>query len=238
MYEGFSKVYDRLMEYADYDLWTDCVEKYIKEYCIKAEEVLDLGCGTGELLIRLSERYSVTGVDLSAEMLSVAAKKLEDAGKELELYKQDMRQLRTGKEYDVVISLFDTVNHLRSNLDLEKTFSSVYGNLKKGGIYIFDVVTRQLMDEMFSGGSFVDEREGMFIVWEHEIDDEGLDYVYTNFFVEDEDGRYDRIYEEYSKKIFTHDEVVRYAEKTGFSVEKVEENDILAGARVFYVLKK
>ncbi len=238
MYEGFSKIYDRLMEHADYDLWAEYVDRYISDYCDKAEEILDLGCGTGEVLIRLCDKYRISGVDLSEEMLSVAQKKIEIKGKSIQLYKQDMRELECGQEYDAVISLFDTVNHLKSLSDLEKTFFAVNKNLKDGGIYIFDVVTRQLMDDMFEGGSFVDERDDLFIVWEHEVDEEGLDYVYTNFFIESKDGMYERISEEYVKKIFTHDEIRSCADRAGFSIEVVEENDVLAGSRVFYVLKK
>ncbi|MFK4997630.1 class I SAM-dependent methyltransferase [Bacillus sp. N9] len=47
-----------------------------KRYNVHGSRLLDLACGTGELAILLAkEGFTVTGVDLSDEMLSVARRK-------------------------------------------------------------------------------------------------------------------------------------------------------------------
>ena len=73
-YSALASVYDRLNKGFDYDALTDyiekCFNKYLKE---KPGLVLDLGCGTGAVTIRLSDRgYDMTGIDYSPEMLDIA----------------------------------------------------------------------------------------------------------------------------------------------------------------------
>ncbi|WP_310739964.1 MULTISPECIES: class I SAM-dependent DNA methyltransferase [Psychrilyobacter] len=235
MYKNFSKVYDIMMEYADYDGWKDIIEEKIERYGDAPKTILDLGCGTGEVLLRLLPNYEMTGVDLSKEMVEIANRKIDAAS----FYVQDMRELKLDKKHDVVISLFDTVNHLISMEGLKKTFSSVWKNLNEDGLYIFDVVTRELMDEMFPGGNFIDDRGDIMIIWEHEEDmEEGVDYVDTTFFVKQKNGMFKKITEEYVKKIFTVDEIMNTAKEAGFQVVEVEENSELAGERIFFTLKK
>ncbi|MEI6856851.1 class I SAM-dependent methyltransferase [Psychrilyobacter sp.] len=235
VYKNFSKVYDVMMEYADYDGWKDIIEEKIERYGDSPKTIVDLGCGTGEVLLRLISDYEMTGVDLSKEMVEIANRKVETAS----FYVQDMRELKLDKKHDVVISLFDTVNHLISLDGLKKTFSSVWENLNEDGLYIFDVVTRELMEEMFPGGNFIDDRGDIMIIWEHEEDqEEGVDYVDTTFFVKQKNGMFKKITEEYVKKIFTVDEIINTAKEVGFQVVEVEENSELAGERIFFTLKK
>ncbi|MCK5780023.1 MAG: class I SAM-dependent methyltransferase, partial [Psychrilyobacter sp.] len=154
-------------------------------------------------------------------------------------YVQDMRELNLEKKHDIVISLFDTVNHLISLDGLKRTFQGVYENLNQEGVYIFDVVTRELMDDMFPGGNFIDDRGEIMIIWEHEYDDEeDIDYIDTTFFVKQKNGMFKKITEEYVKKIFTVDEIIKTAKEVGFQVVEVEENSKLAGERIFFTLKK
>ena len=235
MYKNFSKVYDLMMEYADYDGWKEIIEEKIERYGNSPKTILDLGCGTGEVLIRLTSKYEMTGVDISKEMVDIAKAKTDAAS----FYVQDMRELNLEQKYDVVISLFDTVNHLISLKGLKKTFQSVWNNLNDEGIYIFDVVTRNLMDEMFPGGNFIDDRGEIMIIWEHEYDEEEeIDYVDTTFFVKQENGMFKKITEEYVKKIFTVDEIINTAKEVGFQTVEVEENHGLAGERIFFTMKK
>ena len=65
MYKNFSKVYDKFMEICDYNEWVSLLESYIKNYNQSGDKILDLGCGTGETLVRLSEKYQCSGLDLS-----------------------------------------------------------------------------------------------------------------------------------------------------------------------------
>ncbi|WP_320045792.1 class I SAM-dependent methyltransferase [uncultured Ilyobacter sp.] len=237
MYREFAKVYDKFMEFADYDGWHNFVSYVIKGNNTGGKTLLELGCGTGEVLKRFLGEYECTGVDISEDMLLVAREKLNDLGEDVPLLCQDMKELNLDKKYDIIISLFDTVNHLVSIRDLEKLFEKIKIHLNTNGIYMFDVVDRNFMDEMFPEGFFIDQREEMTVIWEH-YQEEDLDYIDTTFFVEEKDGLYKKYIEKHSKKIFTHREIQKAAEKSELHVENIYEESSLAGERFFYVIKK
>lgn len=239
MYKEFSKVYDEFMEYADYDMWYETIKVILDHQEVKGDTLLDLGCGTGEILLRAHGDYQCTGVDLSEGMLTRAAEKLGEKDISLPLIEQDMTRLNLGRRFDVIISMFDTVNHLTTLEGLDDLFKGIYEHLEDEGIYMFDVVDRAFMEEMFPGGVFLDERENMTVIWEHEFEEEdGLDYINTTFFVEEEDGRFTRHIEDYAKRIFTKEEIEKAAEDNNLSISAILENDQLAGRRYFYCLKK
>ena len=239
MYTEFSKVYDEFMEYADYDMWYETIKVILKHHEIKGKSLLDLGCGTGEILLRAHRDYECTGVDLSEGMLTRAAEKLSLEEITIPLVEQDMTKLDLGRGFNVIISMFDTVNHLTTLEGLDNLFKGIERHLEDGGVYIFDVVDRSFMEEMFPGGVFLDERKNMTVIWEHEYEEEdGLDYINTTFFVEEKDGRFTRHIEDYAKRIFTKEEIEKAASNSGLSVSAILENDQLAGRRYFYCLQK
>jgi len=51
MYQEFAEIYDKFMEEADYDYLLNYLKKLVNFENIN--EILDLGCGTGELTKRL-----------------------------------------------------------------------------------------------------------------------------------------------------------------------------------------
>ena len=147
MYKHFSKIYDNFMQHADYTKWKEEIEKLIVLGQPKGKELLELGCGTGELLKRFQKEYHCHGLDISEHMLKVAQEKL--GAPKVPLFLGDMVDFDTGERYDIILSIFDTVNHIIDMIDLKRHFRSVFANLNPGGIYIFDMVDRAFMDEMF-----------------------------------------------------------------------------------------
>lgn len=235
MYKVFSKLYDKFMEFSDYGAWEKQVEELICEGQPNGKRLLDIGCGTGELLLRMAKNYQCDGMDLSEEMLKIAQKKLKH--REVKLFLGDMVEFDTGYKYDIMISLFDTVNHMVSVEELESHFKSVADSLNPEGVYIFDVVDREFMDEMFPGGVFVDNRKDITCIWEHEIED-GIDYIDATYFLKNSRGSWDKLTESYSKKIFTSTEIIESAKISGLNVVKKVVNDKIAGKRYVYLLKK
>lgn len=73
-YVGMSQVYDQLTQDQPYDKWFEIVRHYSQNFNHKPN-ILDLGCGTGSLTAQLNTIGSVTGMDLSSDMLAIAANK-------------------------------------------------------------------------------------------------------------------------------------------------------------------
>jgi len=101
--------------------------------------LLDLGCGTGSHAFIFDRRgYRVTGVDISAEMLAVAEKKRSGLEK-MELIHEDIRTLRLGKTFDVVVMMFAVLGYQYTNADVTAALRTVREHLRPGGVFIFDV---------------------------------------------------------------------------------------------------
>jgi cytosine/adenosine deaminase-related metal-dependent hydrolase/ubiquinone/menaquinone biosynthesis C-methylase UbiE len=99
---------------------------------VRGLDVLDIGCGTGRWLAHLAERSPrrLTGVDFSAEMLAVAARKLTG---DCELKQGDCKALPVGTEsVDLVISSF-VLSYVD---DLKRFAMEVERVLRPGGVFL------------------------------------------------------------------------------------------------------
>lgn len=136
-YASFAAFYDAVQgdraEHADY------VCSLLERERPDARRILELACGTGSVLSRLRDRYEVVGVDLSPEMLAVAAAKLPD----VRLVEDDMTRVRLGETFDAVICLYDSINHLLRWPDWEALFDTACAHLDARGVLVFDVNTPQ-----------------------------------------------------------------------------------------------
>lgn len=134
-YNVIAPLYDRVM--GDRTAVAQQVHKLIKGAHPRAQSVLEVGCGTGSILAHLQRFYTVSGLDRSGGMLKIAQKKVPKAS----LIHQDMSQFRLKAKFDVILCIFDTVNHLPKFNLWQRLFRRVYEHLNEGGVFIFDVNT-------------------------------------------------------------------------------------------------
>lgn len=134
-YAKFAGFYDEIMgdRTPDIDQVRGCIEKYLPA----AKSLLELGCGTGALLAGLSAGLDLTGVDQSHEMLAKASVNVPGAT----LVNADMTKIELGARFDVVICMFDTLNHLSEFVSWLELFDRVHEHLADGGLFVFDVNT-------------------------------------------------------------------------------------------------
>src|SRR5690625_5711735 len=75
-YQHLAYIYDLLMEHAPYDKWYYFTEKVFEKFHKNVSTIADLGCGTGEVTLKLADAgYQLYGVDFSADMLTKASQK-------------------------------------------------------------------------------------------------------------------------------------------------------------------
>src|SRR3954470_22216521 len=68
--------------------------RFVERHCPRPGRLLDLGCGTGRLLLPFARRgYWVLGVDLSGEMLAVAREKAVAEGVAVHLVRANLAGL-------------------------------------------------------------------------------------------------------------------------------------------------
>lgn len=113
------------------------IRSLLKKHQPRARTVLELACGTGSILKQLQPHYEVTGVDLSEEMLEIAKKK----GPGVRLFQGDMRTVDLGEQFDAVLCVYDSINHLVRFRDWEAVFRRAHNHLVEGGIFLFDINT-------------------------------------------------------------------------------------------------
>ena len=81
-------------------------------------------------------------MDISEEMLSLANKRKKELPSEiannLSFELGDARTIRTGKVYDVIISLFHVMSYQVSDSDLINTFDTAHIHLPQDGLFLFD----------------------------------------------------------------------------------------------------
>src|SRR5450432_2567260 len=150
VFGAYSRYYDLLYKHKDYAAEAGYVRSLIQRHHADAHSLLDLGCGTGRHMLLLAEAgYLVTGVDRSSEMLAVAradlsgasserAFRLASSGAAPQFTHGDVRSVRTGQKFDVVVSLFHVMSYQTKNDDLRAAFLTAKEHLKPGGVFIFD----------------------------------------------------------------------------------------------------
>jgi SAM-dependent methyltransferase len=163
-----AKYYDALNFGADYKRTAGYIEQVFSLYQIKPELVLDMACGTGSLTLELAGRgYDMTGLDLSAEMLSVAAAK-KNAEKIL-WTNQDMTSFELYGTIDAAICCFDSLNYLMDSGDVRKCFNLVHNYLNPGGLFVFDVNSKYKFEAVYANNSYIIEnvKKGVFCSWQN-----------------------------------------------------------------------
>ncbi|HEY4928467.1 MAG TPA: class I SAM-dependent methyltransferase [Acidimicrobiales bacterium] len=157
-YERFAAFYDVVMD--DPGPRAARVNAVIDSYRPDAVSLLELGCGTGSILARLDTPAQLTGLDQSPEMLAVAATKVPGA----QLVAGDMSSFDLGRRFDVIVCVFDSINHLLAVGSWASMFACVHAHLTTGGLFVLDVNTvgelHRLGDEQpwiydFEGGTAV-----------------------------------------------------------------------------------
>lgn len=107
--------------------------------------VIDLGCGTGRFLLRFAQLgFRVFGVDLSAEMLAVAAHKANEMGLPIPLAQMnlvDMSAVRDS-QFDYSVCLFSTLGMVMGREHRRKVLEHIYRILKPGGRLVLHVHNR------------------------------------------------------------------------------------------------
>jgi SAM-dependent methyltransferase len=112
------------------------IERVVLPHVPAGGTILDLCCGTGQLVAQLVDRgYSVTGFDGSADMLRHARENAPSAA----FAQGDARDFAFEAPFDAVLCTSASLNHMASLDDLRGVFTSVNRSLKEGGIFVFDV---------------------------------------------------------------------------------------------------
>ncbi|GAB4338517.1 MAG: class I SAM-dependent methyltransferase [Calditrichia bacterium] len=158
-YDKLALIYDRVMSHVEYDRWAKYVVRIIRKYSDLPVTLLDVGCGTGNLLKKLQKLGGdVAGCEPSESMLKVAGEKLPGSA----LIQDALPSLSTIPEgrFSVITCLYDTINYVGTAEEVRQSLRRFSELLPVGGLLIFDAVSEALCQVYFNHSS------------EHEVLDE------------------------------------------------------------------
>jgi SAM-dependent methyltransferase len=104
--------------------------------------VLDAPCGFGRHSIEFARRgYRVTGVDFNETELDRARKAAREAGVELALACQDIRDMEFAGEFDLAVNLFSSIGYFSDDED-RLVLDRFWRALDPGGLFVLDTRNR------------------------------------------------------------------------------------------------
>lgn len=116
-------------DYADY---CRAVDGLIRRYAQRpVQSLLVIGCGGGKNVCNLKRAYTVTGLDLSPEMLAQA----RELNPECRFVQGDMRHFDLGQVFDAIL-IDDAISHMHSRTDLEAALQAAVRHLAPGGVLV------------------------------------------------------------------------------------------------------
>jgi SAM-dependent methyltransferase len=134
-YDTFARFYD------DFRAARDGEEEYYVAAARRGSGgVLELGCGTGRILVPMaSVGIECWGIDASEAMLAVLAAKLARLGLAAELRRADMRDFALERVFGLVTIPYHTFQHLLREEDQRGCLECVRRHLAPGGRLVLDV---------------------------------------------------------------------------------------------------
>ncbi|MGG0657580.1 class I SAM-dependent DNA methyltransferase [Rummeliibacillus pycnus] len=216
-YGRFAEVYDALMTDIPYDDYISWVAKYApsKEY----KKLLDIGCGTGKMATEFTKLgYEVSGLDLSEEMLTIAAERFMIEGVNVPLFCMSMDELEGFENLDIVTIPIDSINYLSNQEEVQETLSRVYQSLRSGGQLFFDVHSLYKMDEIFMDSPFTFDDGEITYLWITEAG-EAPHSVHHDmvFYIQQENRLFERFEEYHYQRTFDIQTYIDMLQQAGFS---------------------
>lgn len=127
-------LYDLIYQGKDYAAESTEIHALIQARCPGARSLLDVACGTGVHLGHLSQWYDVEGLDIDAEMLAQARRRLPAVS----LHEADMASFALGRRFDAVTCLFSSIGYLSSEDELQRAVAAFSRHLEPGGVLVVD----------------------------------------------------------------------------------------------------
>lgn len=160
---------------------------WIDEYCSLhgcGKKLLDLGCGPGLYAEQLYKKsYDVTGIDFSKRSIEYAKRHALKTHKTIQYKYQNYLDVDFENEFDVIIMIYCDFGVL-SPSKRKQLLSKVYKALKKGGIFIFDVLTIKHEEDFVEFQTIDYFENGFWANEEHIVIERHVDYINTHNILE------------------------------------------------------
>ncbi len=135
-YTSISKYYDYIFPYQPNQ------KSYVESYASKGSQILDVGCGSGDLAIQLQKSgHNITAIDADKQMIELAKLKITSSAAPVFM---EMDMLKIASElkakFDVIYCFGNTLVHLNSMHHVHNFIDSCYSLLNDKGVLLIQVL--------------------------------------------------------------------------------------------------
>lgn len=186
---------------------------------LTGRRVLDLGCGSGLLTVRLASRgCRVLGIDSSRQMLKVARARCRIFGSQVRFSLADLRSFDSRASAAGAFACGDVINHFQSEHRLASFFKNVSRHLERGGIFVFDALNRWCFENYWADHTYHFEGEHGDIVMECSWDSSrGIGTAAMTVYEENSRGLYKRRFFTLRERLFETPKIDELLKRAGFS---------------------
>jgi len=245
IYEDFAEVYSS-GKYPEFSkAMTDILLGLLERFDVEGKKLLDVACGEGTFAVKMAEKgYDLVGIDISTRQIEIAKEK--DVDEEINFRVQDMRELSFQKRFNVVTCWYDSLNYMLDKEDLRQVFKGVYNSLQKGGIFVFDMNTIYVMEEVWHEQTIVkeDSSERFDMIEQNYDEEKHITSMKLISFLREDDGKWRKIEEVHRERGYSFEELRNIFKDVGFKelgcwkdIEEETEADEET-ERVWFVLEK
>jgi len=135
----------RYYDMYDTGLWGD-VDFYVQEATKSGSPVLELGCGTGRILLPIAESgVEIVGLDRSADMLEIAKEKIAEKSEAIQnrisLVEGNIERFHLDRPFRLIMIPHRTFMHIMTTSAQKDALHCIREHLTEDGRLIFNVVT-------------------------------------------------------------------------------------------------
>jgi SAM-dependent methyltransferase len=208
-----AQLYDALYAFQDLEQQARRLHSMIRTRNPTARSLLDVACGTGRHLARLTD-YRREGVDLDRGMLAVARERCPD----VPLHEGDMVTFDLGRRFDVVTCLFSSIAYVKTLDRMSRAIFNLARHVNPGGLVLVEPwFTPQTYLEGRLTANYLDE-ENLKIAWMYISEREDRLSVYDITYLVGKPGGVEVLHERHEFGLFTHEEYAAAFENASLTV--------------------
>ena len=216
-YKALAVSYDRLTNDVDYEAVVAFYKEILAREGVRPRTAVDLACGTGSVARLLAmDGLQVTAVDMSEDMLTVAAEKCSGMDNSPRFVCQPLQELHVPRCVDLAVCALDSFDYITDPADCARAIQRIYKALNPGGIFIFDVNTPEKLRAM-DGQVFLDEDDDVYCVWRGEFDEKTNICSYGMDLFQREGQFWYRSFEEHREYAYSQEQLTGFLKDAGFT---------------------
>jgi ubiquinone/menaquinone biosynthesis C-methylase UbiE len=140
LYTDFSGYYDLMCVDIDYHTQSNCIRRLHQLFGNDGNTHLDLACGTGPHIRHFIDfGYHSNGLDINQPMLDIARVRCPEAL----FFTQNMSEFCVDEPVDLITCFLYSIHYNHSIERLKSCIASVHRALKADGVFCFNVVDKQ-----------------------------------------------------------------------------------------------